>query len=73
MVVGDQNDSGIRDFVANIALSQDFFVRSVSIPKIAQILPSGRGIKGTNLTFDAGDGVELGRRCAVIVRFRWLP
>jgi hypothetical protein len=59
MVVADQNDSGFRDFVADIARGENFLVGAVGLAKVAKIFASGGGINGANLTLDAGDRVEL--------------
>ena len=64
MVVADQNDSGLGDFLADIVRGEDFLVGVVGLAKVAQIFASAGGINGANLTLDAGDGVELGGAAA---------
>src|SRR5208337_1883925 len=60
VVVADQNGSGLGNFVADVAGSENVLVGAISFVKIAQILASGRGVNGANLTHDAGGGVALG-------------
>ena len=59
VVIADQNDSSLGDFLADIARCENSFIGAVGLAKVAKILASGGGINGPDLTLDAGDGVEL--------------
>jgi hypothetical protein len=59
MVIADEDDSRSGNFTANVVEADNSLVRGVSVAKIAKVFASGGRVDGTNLTLDAGDGVEL--------------
>ena len=59
MIITNEHNARLRDFVENILARHDILIRAVGILKIANIFTAARSIDSPNFPLNAGKSVKL--------------